>query len=77
MKQKLVNLKERIDKNYKKLQRCCLLTKPILEMINQLLDNNETEQEVSKWLEEYKYPLNTIKEHLKTIEEKNSYAKQN
>jgi len=77
MKQDLINLKQRIDKNYKRLQRRCLLTKPILGMINQLLDNNETDQEISKWLVEYSNTLNTIKEHLKIIEQKYSHAKQN
>jgi hypothetical protein len=70
MQQILINLKQRIDKNHKQIHRKCLLTKPILGMINQLIDNKASKEEIIQWLDEYESPIFIIEEHLKIIEEK-------
>ena len=71
MQQIIINLKQRIDKNNKKILKKCLLTKPILEMINQLIDNKASKEEIQEWLEKYDDTLYTIKHHLNLIEEQN------
>ena len=71
MQQIILNLKQGIDKNSKKILKKCLLTKPILEMINQLIDNKASYQEILQWLEKYDDTLYTIKQHLNLIEEQN------
>jgi len=67
----IINLKQRIDKNSKKILKMCLLTKPILEMINQLIDNKASNEEIQEWLKKYDDTLYTIKQHLNLIEEQN------
>lgn len=71
----LINLKQRIDKNYKKLQRKCLLTKPILEMINLLLTNNSPHEKICQWFEKYESTIYIIRHNLILIEQKKNYAK--
>lgn len=68
MQQIIINLKQRIDKNNKKILKKCLLTKPILEMINQLIDHKASNEEIQEWLEKYDDTLYTIKHHLNLIE---------
>ena len=75
MKTTIINLKERIDKNYKRILKKNLLTKPILGMINQLIDNNASNEEIYQWLKKYDRTIFIIKENLKLIEQKNNYAK--
>lgn len=71
----ITNLQQRIDKNHKQIHRKCLLTKPIFEMINQLIDNKASNEEITQWLNKYENPIFIIKEHLKIIEQKQTHAK--
>jgi len=75
LQQTIINLKQRIDKNYKRILRKNLLTKPILGMINQLIDNKASNEEIYQWLKKYDRTIFIIKENLKIIEQKNNYEK--
>jgi Cys-tRNA synthase (O-phospho-L-seryl-tRNA:Cys-tRNA synthase) len=75
MNQSIISLKQRIDKNYKKLKRRYILVKPILEMINNLIDTKASNQVVYRWLEEYEMSIYCINHHLDLIEQKNTHAK--
>ena len=72
MQQTIINLKQRIDKNYKRIQRKNLLTKPISGMINQLIDNKASNEEIYQWLEKYDRTIFIIEENIKQIEKKNN-----
>lgn len=77
MKQILINLKQRINKNYKKIQRKNILIKPILEMINNLINTKASNEEIYQWLEKYDITLFVLKENLKVIEQNNNYVREN
>ena len=44
-------------------------------MINQLIDNKASNEEIYQWLKKYDRTIFIIKENLKIIEQKNNYAK--
>ena len=76
LKETMINLKQRIDENIDELQKKCLLTKPLLKMINSLLEDNTSDREIYQWLEEHDNIIFAIEYNLKLIEQKNNYVKQ-
>ena len=75
LNQTIITLKQRIDQNYKKIKRKYILAKPILKMINNLIDTKASNQVVNKWLEEYEMSIYCLNHHLDLIEQKSSYAR--
>jgi hypothetical protein len=77
LKQKIINLKQRIDKNYKKLQRKYLLTKVALIKLNDLIDANDSDEKIYLWLKKHDNIISGIEYNLNIIEYKNNHEKQN
>jgi len=53
LKQTIINLKDKIDKNYKKLQRKYVLTKVALKILNDLIDTNASDEKIYQWLDKH------------------------
>lgn len=68
MKQTIIDLKQRIDKNHKRLQRKYPLTKIVLKKINELIDINASDKVVVKWLREHDNVIFTLEQNLKNLE---------
>jgi len=72
----ITNLKQRIDKNYKKLQRKYFLTKYMLTMLNDLINGNTSDKEIYQWLEKHNNIIFGIEYNLNIIEQKNNKSLQ-
>ncbi|PHQ92797.1 MAG: hypothetical protein COB42_00210 [Sulfurimonas sp.] len=68
MKQTIINLKDKIDKNYKKLQRKYVLTKVALKILNDLIDTNASDEKIYQWLDKHENIIFSIEYNLKLIE---------
>ncbi|MCK5293072.1 MAG: hypothetical protein KAJ49_00345 [Arcobacteraceae bacterium] len=68
MQQTLINLKQRIDKNYKELQRKYKLTKVVLEKIDSLILSNASNETVSQWLQNHDNIIFSLEYNLKNLE---------
>ena len=75
MQQTIINLKQRIDKNYETIQEKYLFTKILLEKINILLDTNASNKEIHKWLEKNDNVIFVLEYYLKQIEKKNDFER--
>ena len=69
MSGKIINLKQRIDKNYKSLQRKYLPAKILLKKIDELISSNASGQKVTQWLKEHDNIIFSLEYHLKNLEE--------
>ena len=67
MQQTIINLKQKIDKNYKKLQRKYPPTKIVLEEIDKLISQNSSDKIIDKWLEDHDNIIFSLKYHLNLI----------
>ncbi len=70
MQQTIINLKQRIDKNYKRLQRKYPPTKVVLKKIDELISSNASNQIAAQWLEDHDNIIFSIEHYLNLIEEK-------
>lgn len=68
MKQTIINLKEKIDNNYKKLQKKYVLTKVALKNLNDLIDTNASDEKICQWLDKHENIILSIEYNLKLIE---------
>jgi len=75
LQQTIINLKQRIDKNYETIQEKYLFTKILLEKINILLDTNASNKEIHKWLEKNDNVIFVLEYYLKQIEKKNDFER--
>lgn len=71
----IIQLKQRIDKNFKKLQRKYLLTKIALIKLNDLIDTNASDEKIYLWLKKHDNIIFGIKYNLNIIEHKNNHEK--
>ena len=69
MQRRIINLKQRIDKNYKKLQRKYPLTKIILYKLENLIQVNTTDENIELWLKEYDNVIFTLEYNLNKVEQ--------
>ena len=69
MSGKIINLKQRIDKNYNKLQNIYPPTKVVLEKINELISSNSSGKKVTQWLKKHDNIIFSLEYHLKNLEE--------
>ncbi len=75
MQQTIINLKQRIDKNYETIQEKYLFTKILLKKINILLNTNASNKEIHKWLEKNDNVIFVLEYYLKEIEKKNDFER--
>lgn len=68
MQQTIINLKQKIDKNYKKLHRKYPPTKVVLEEIDKLISQNSSDKIIDKWLEDHDNIIFSLEYHLNLIE---------
>ena len=69
MQQTIVNLKQRIENNYKRIQSKFSLSKLALKMINNLLDTNATNKEIHQWLTKHENIIYVLEYNLEIIEQ--------
>ena len=69
MQRRIINLKQRIDKNYKKLQRKYPLTKIILYKLENLIQVNTTDENIELWLKEYDNVIFILEYNLNKLEQ--------
>ena len=74
MQQTIVNLKQRIENNYKKLESKFSLSKLALKMIDKLIDTNATNEEIYQWLTKHENIIYVLEYNLEIIEQ-NHYLK--
>ena len=74
MQQTIVNLKQRIENNYKKIQSKFSLSKLALKMIDKLIDTNATNEEIHQWLTKHENIIYVLEYNLEIIEQ-NHYLK--
>ena len=65
---RIIKLKQKIDKNYNKLQNIYPPTKVVLEKINELISLNASNQKVTKWLKVHDNIIFSLEYHLKNLE---------
>lgn len=65
MQQTIRVLKQRIDKNYKKIQRKYPLSKIVLKKIDEFIENNTSSQTIDKWLREHDNIIFSLEYNLK------------
>jgi len=75
MRSKLIELKYRIDKNKKEIQRKSVLINPIIEMIDNLLQKNLSDEKIEEWFYSVDNVISSIENTLLIIEQKNNYKK--
>ena len=68
MQQRIIKLKEKIDNEYKKLQRKYVLTKVALKYLNDLIDTNASDEKIYQWLDKHENIIFSIEYNLKLIE---------
>jgi len=72
IKDKIKNLKQRIEDNYEKLHKVygnnCQLALPVLETINILLKANATDEQIKYYLDSIASAISIIEEKLATVE---------
>lgn len=68
LKQRIISLKYRIDINYKELKKKTILIKPMLININNLIDDNATNEEIYQYLKKHDNIVFNIEYHLQIIE---------
>lgn len=76
IKNKIKNLKQRIENNYEKLYKKfgnnCQLSLPVLETINILLKAKDTDDQIKYYLDSINSAIVIIEEKLATVEEKDN-----
>lgn len=68
MKKDIILLKQRINKNYKEIQRKYPLSKIVLKKIDEFIENNTSSQTVDKWLSEHDNIIFSLEYTLKNLE---------
>ena len=68
LKHRIISLKYRIDINYKELKKKTILIKPMLININNLIDDNATNEEIYQYLKKHDNIVFNIEYHLQIIE---------
>ncbi len=66
----MMKLKKRIENNNKQIRKKCVLVKPILEMMEFLIEQNASDEIVKKWLKRVDNVIYTINYKLDQIEKK-------
>ncbi|MEA2091612.1 MAG: hypothetical protein U9O83_04495 [Campylobacterota bacterium] len=69
MQKDIILLKQRIDKNHRKIQRKFPLTKIVLKEIDNLIALNASDKVVCAWLKDYDNAIFSLEKHLKNIED--------
>jgi len=76
IKDKIKNLKQRIEDNYEKLQKNygnnCQMALPILEIIDTLLEANATDDRIKYYLDSLESAIVIIEEKLAKVEQKDN-----
>ena len=77
MKNKIINLKQRIEDNHKALYDeygdNCQLIKPTLEMIDLLLSVNASDEIIKEYLDKISNTIKIIEEKLERVEKKKKH----
>ncbi len=74
MQQTILNLKQRIENNYRRIQSKFSLSKLALKMIDKLIDTNATNEEIYQWLTKHGNIIYVLEYNLEIIEQ-NHYLK--
>ena len=70
MKKNVITLKQKIEKNHKKLQRIYPLTNIFLKNIDKLIESNPSISNVEKWFEKHDNMLFCLETHIEVLENK-------
>ena len=68
MRDEIITIKQRIEKNYKKLQRKYQLTNIVLKEIDRLISFSASNDTVSQWLKKHDNIIFCLEYNLKNLE---------
>lgn len=66
--EEIIVLKERIHKNYRKIQRKYPITKIILKEIDKFIENNTSPHKIHEWQQKHDNSIFALKYNLEQIE---------